>query len=216
MHTTAYLTGKCFFDIYVTDTTKVLEVGSQNVNGSLRDHAINKSNYLGIDFCPGKGVDLVLEDPYKYPFQDETFDVVVTSSCLEHSEFFWITYLECLRVLKPPGILYCNAPANRMPYHRHPVDCWRFMPDSSKALEAWAQYNNIPAKVLETFTVEPIPSERSKCFDWCAIFIKDQQYMSQYSKRMVDYLNLSSINIFKFQTPEDNNWSYILNHKKAE
>lgn len=216
MHTTAYITGKHFFETYCSKDYRVLEVGSQNVNGALRDHAINPSNYLGVDFSHGKGVDIVLDDAYKYPFQENTFDIVVTSSCLEHSEFFWLTYLECLRVLKPTGLLYCNAPSNRMAYHRHPVDCWRFMPDAAKALENFANYSSIPAKVLETFTVQPIHNDKSKCFDWCAVFVKDKKYISNYPKRMIDSLELQAVNIFKFYTQEDNNWEVVTRHSLGD
>lgn len=216
MHTTAYITGKHFFETYATTESLILEVGSQNVNGGLRDHAPNPEKYVGIDFCDGRGVDLILEDPYKYPFKDNTFDIIVTSSCIEHSEFFWLTYLECIRVLKPDGLLYCNAPGNRMGYHRHPVDCWRFMPDASKALEAWAHYNNIPVKVLETFSVCPLVDDKSRCFDWCCIFLKDKKYINNFPYRMIDTLELPAVNVFKFMTEDSNNWNSILNHRRAE
>lgn len=211
MHTTAYITAQHFFNTYTTVDSKVLEIGSQNVNGSLKDHCLNPSLYTGVDFCAGNGVDVVLEDPYKYPFEDNTFDIIVTSSCFEHSEMFWLSYLECLRVLKPSGILYCNAPGNRMPYHRYPVDCWRFMPDAAKGLETWGNYNGIPVKVLETFTVVPLPESDCPCFDWCGIFIKDKAFMHLYTKKMVDSLILSTINIFKFVDGNDNNWAYMIN-----
>lgn len=210
MHDTAYITGKKFFDTYVTKSSSVLEVGSQNVNGSLRDHAPNSENYIGIDLCSGKGVDIVLKDPYKYPFGDNHFDVVVTSTCFEHSEMFWLSFLESMRVLKPSGVFYCNAPSSRMSYHRYPVDCWRFMPDAGKGLETWAKYNNISAKVLESFIVAP----EVGLFDWCCIFIKDEQYMSNYPTRVIDSIKLPIINGFKFLDKDDSNWNRIINHNK--
>ena len=41
----------------------------------------------------GKGVDIVLEDPYCLPFADNSVDVVVSSSCFEQAEFFWLLFL---------------------------------------------------------------------------------------------------------------------------
>jgi SAM-dependent methyltransferase len=70
---------------------------------------------------------------YKLPFADGSVDVVLSSSCFEHSEFFWLLFLEILRVLRPEGLFYLNAPSNG-PFHRYPVDCWRFYPDSGNAL----------------------------------------------------------------------------------
>ena len=64
-----------------------------------------------MDFQVGPGVDLLLSDPYVFPLEDENCDVVLSSSCFEHSEFFWLTFLEALRILKPHGLLYINAPS---------------------------------------------------------------------------------------------------------
>ena len=208
MHYTAYRTGKDFFDIYLNETSKILEVGSQNVNGSLRDHSKSK-DYTGLDFVKGLGVDIVLEDAYRYPFEDNTFDAIVTSSCFEHSEMFWVSFLECMRVLKPEGVLYCNAPSAFMAYHRYPVDCWRFMPDAGKGFETWAKYNNINSKVLETFIVIG-----PKTFDWCAIFIKDCSYMGKYPHRIMDISKSPIVNGFKFYTEKDNNWKLPINHNR--
>lgn len=205
MHDTAYRTGKDFFDVYTTETSKILEVGSQNVNGSLRDHSKTK-DYTGIDFADGRGVDVVLKDAYSYPFQDNTFDIVVTSSCFEHSEMFWLSFLECMRVLKPDGVLYCNAPAAFMAYHRYPVDCWRFMPDAAKGLETWAKYNGMNSKTLETFIVVG-----PKTFDWCAIFIKDAKNMEKYSNRIMNISKNPILNGFKFFSENDTSWAIPIN-----
>jgi len=51
----------------------------------------------------------------------------------EHVEFFWLTWLQMVRVLKSNGFIFLIAPS-RGPEHRHPVDCWRFYPDSYRAL----------------------------------------------------------------------------------
>ena len=208
MHPTAYMTGKDFFDTYLDENSKILEVGSQNVNGSLRDHSKSK-DYTGLDFVEGQGVDIVLKNAYSYPFENNTFDAVVTSSCFEHSEMFWLSFLECIRVLKPEGVLYCNAPSAFMSYHRYPVDCWRFMPDAGKGFETWARYNNMNCKVLETFIVTG-----PKIFDWCAIFIKDYEYMQKYKHRIMDISKSPIVNGFKFFSKEDNNWALPINPSK--
>ena len=46
------------------------------------------------------------------PFKDNSIDIVVSISVFEHVEFFWETYLEMLRILKPNGLLFINAPSN--------------------------------------------------------------------------------------------------------
>lgn len=188
MHTSAYRTGKRFFETYCTaEQLTVVDIGSYDVNGSLRDHRTsNITNYIGIDFSYGKGVDYVLEDPYQYPFEDESIDVIVTSSCFEHAEMFWVSFLEALRVLKPNGLLYCNSPSSWMTYHRYPVDCWRFFPDAAKGLETWAKYNKYNTMVLESFITPPLQDEDTS--DWVAVFLKDANYLDDHKNRIIDSL----------------------------
>ena len=130
----------------------IVEIGSQNVNGSIKDVA-PPSNYVGLDFQEAKGVDIVLQDAYSFPLPDNYADIVVTSSCFEHSEMFWLTFLEGVRILKPRGLFYINAPSTG-PYHAYPVDCWRFYPDADKALQAWAKRNGYNVNVEYKTTME--------------------------------------------------------------
>lgn len=211
MHTTAYLMGKHFFETYVHYPVSIVEIGSQNVNGSLRDHAPQGAPYCGVDTSAGSGVDVVLQNPYKLPFSDGTFDVAITSSCLEHSEMFWLSFLEGIRILKDDGIMYCNIPSSRCPYHRYPVDCWRFAPDAAKGLQTWGRYNGIPVGVLESFVVNPIPKDSHVGSDYCAVFIKNGQHRYKYPKRMLDEMPLPWVNGFKFTGNSSENWDTPIN-----
>jgi SAM-dependent methyltransferase len=135
MHPTALHNARLFFDTYALGCQggTVLDIGAQDLNGSLRSVCLPELRYVGVDFVAGNGVDIVLDDPYRLPFESESVDIVVSSSCFEHSELFWVLFLEIMRVLKAPGLFYLNVPSNG-PFHRHPVDCWRFYPDSGDAL----------------------------------------------------------------------------------
>jgi SAM-dependent methyltransferase len=158
MHTTAMQNCRHFFDCYgqaigesrTGQEVTVVEIGSQDVNGSIRSCCPSRFRYVGVDFVAGKGVDVVLDDPYVLPFPSESVDVVLSSSCLEHSEMFWLAFLEMMRILRPSGLLYLNVPSNGS-FHRYPVDCWRFYPDSGRALVAWARRNGVQAALLESY-----------------------------------------------------------------
>jgi SAM-dependent methyltransferase len=117
----------------------VVDIGSMDVNGTYRElfDPLNWS-YVGIDMAPGKGVDLVIRDPYKFPLSDGSVDCVISGQMLEHNEFFWLTFAEKLRILRPTGLVFMIAPSIG-PIHRFPVDCYRFYPDSYVAL---AKYTN--------------------------------------------------------------------------
>ena len=214
MHYNAMRHAKLFFETYCSDPTvdlSVVEIGSYNVNGSLKDVITpNVKKYTGVDFSPGPGVDVILTDPYHFPFADNTFDVLVTSSCFEHSELFWLTFLESLRILKPNGIMYCNTPSAWMCYHQFPVDCWRFYPDSARALETWACRNKLSTMVLESYI--STPSAPGECADMVGVFLKDKSYQNLYPNRTIDRLtpHQDYVNAFRFPITQQfpNGWSY--------
>ena len=154
MHQSAMFYGQRFFDAYCAgkklhDVT-VVDIGSQDVNGSLREVCPSGVHYIGLDFVEGNGVDIIIDDPYKLPLLDASADIIVSSSCFEHSEFFWLVFLEAMRVLKDDGVFYLNAPSNGF-FHQWPVDCWRFYPDAGHAMVAWAKRNGMSPVLLESF-----------------------------------------------------------------
>ena len=151
MHQTAYDTGRFFFQIYwQPGFSRILDVGSQDVNGTLRPIAPPAANYTGVDLVAGPGVDLVLTDPYSYPFVPGSFDCIVSTSCFEHDDMFWLTFSEMCRVLKSDGFIYINAPSSGV-YHGFPRDCWRFYPDSGIALEKWGRRMSHDISLVESF-----------------------------------------------------------------
>lgn len=190
MHDTALKFGKLFLDTYVSAASPLMlvEVGSRDVNGSIRQFADPVHSYTGLDFDAGRGVDIVLDDAYSFPFGDESVDVLLTSSCFEHSEFFWLTFLECQRILKPGGLMYLNAPSNGL-FHRHPVDCWRFYPDSGLALARWANRHGYPTALLESFTGRRANDVWN---DFIAVFVKDAAFADKHPARMTKHYRLGT------------------------
>jgi SAM-dependent methyltransferase len=186
MHDTAMQYGAAFFNTYLknTEDLTIVDIGSQDVNGSLRSVAPTNNKYIGVDFAEAKGVDVVITDPYSLPFEDESVDAVVSSSCFEHSEFFWLLFNEALRILKPNGLLYINAPSNGI-FHRYPVDCWRFYPDSGVALQNWGKRSGYNCVLLESFV-----GIRSNGIwnDFVAVFAKDESKISQHTCRIQNSL----------------------------
>jgi len=185
MHPTAIYNCKQFFDIYAwafqRPGIKVIEIGSQDVNGSLHDCCPSAFEYVGVDFVAGKGVDVVLEDPYSLPFEIDSTDIVVSSSCFEHSEMFWVLFLEIMRILRPDGLFYLNVPSNG-DFHRYPVDCWRFYPDSGRALVTWAKRNGMNPALLESYTSIQIKDQWN---DYVAVFVKDENYALHHPNRIL-------------------------------
>ena len=113
---------------------RCLDVGSRNVNGSYRYLAeAHGWKYTGLDLGPGDNVDVIAFNPYSYPFPDGTFEIVVSGCTLEHVQAIWRWVPELVRVLRPGGLLAIVAPHNYAE-HRHPIDCWRVLPDGMRFL----------------------------------------------------------------------------------
>jgi SAM-dependent methyltransferase len=82
---------------------KVLEVGSLDINGSVRQF-FSGCTYTGIDVGPGKGVDIVCEGQ-KYQAPDQSFDVTISCECFEHNPYWAETFANMVRMTKHGGLV---------------------------------------------------------------------------------------------------------------
>ncbi len=144
---------------YLPSPCRVLDVGSLNVKnkGCYRQLLSSSYDYTGVDISPGDNVDIVLEDPYVYPFEDQTFDAVLCGQVVEHCEQPFKLMAECARVLKPGGFFLGVAPSVWY-VHRYPVDCWRILPDGWKAL-----FNSAGLTTVKTY-LSTIDVETEDCW----------------------------------------------------
>jgi len=66
-------------------------------------------------------------------------------------------------------------------FHRYPVDCWRFYPDSGLALESWGRRSGFNCALLESFVGNRMNDIWN---DFVAIFIKDKNHHEKYPNRI--------------------------------
>lgn len=112
----------------------VLEVGSFNVNGTTRTF-FEAEGYVGCDISEGPGVDVVLSDPRRLPFESGRFAVVVSTEMLEHAEFPDEILSEMARVCRPGGAVLVTTRSPGFPHH-NPPDYRRYTVDELRlALE---------------------------------------------------------------------------------
>lgn len=107
---------------------RVIEVGSYDVNGSLRPilESWKPIEYVGIDIEPGPGVDIICPaENIVTQFGEERFDLVVSSSSLEHIKDWRAAISNMKNVCKPNGIILIIVPSD-WPYHSYPNDFWRY------------------------------------------------------------------------------------------
>jgi SAM-dependent methyltransferase len=82
--------------------SKVLEVGSWNVTGTVRDFFLS-SDYLGVDVATGPCVDFVGSGE-TLDLPTGSFDVVISCECFEHNPFWLETFVNMARMLRPGGL----------------------------------------------------------------------------------------------------------------
>ena len=160
MHDTALACGNFFAETYGKEGMKIIDIGGQDVNGSLRSFFENlKMTYICVDIEEHESVDIVVKPCEKLPFENGSIDLIVSTSCFEHDPCFWMTFKELCRITKLDGFIYINAPSNGA-YHCYPGDNWRFYSDAGQALAVWScrqicDEEVFPVEVSETFHIYP-------------------------------------------------------------
>ncbi len=111
----------------------ILEIGSYNVNGSVRSviEPLAPAGYIGTDLRLGPDVDIACDvEDLTYTFREDAFDVVISTEMLEHA-IDWRGAIEVMKSLVMPGgviILTTRSPGFML--HDYPADYWRFtLPD---------------------------------------------------------------------------------------
>lgn len=81
----------------------VLEIGSHNVNGSVRPFFAG-SDYTGVDLSEGKDVDVVASG-HEVAFPDGSFDLAICCECFEHNPQWLQTFTNMHRMTKAGGVV---------------------------------------------------------------------------------------------------------------
>jgi SAM-dependent methyltransferase len=107
----------------------VLEVGSYDVNGSLRKliESWQPAEYTGVDIQEGPSVDRVCDaEKLLDIFPEESFDVVFSTELLEHVLNPKIVISNIKRLCKRNGIILLTTRSYGFGFHPFPYDFWRF------------------------------------------------------------------------------------------
>ena len=126
MHESVLAFGKSAITRDMVEGKTVLEVGSFNVNGSLRPfvEALKPRAYVGIDIREGPGVDAV-EDICTLQTTDSV-DLIICTEMLEHAPDWRAAVNKMKAALKPGGWLLLTTRSVGFPLHEYPGDHWRF------------------------------------------------------------------------------------------
>ena len=101
---------------------RILEVGSRVVTGACFRDLFSHAEYTGFDLYEGENVD-VAGDAHRLSsfFPEASFDLVFSSSVLEHLAMPWVVANEMVKLVRPGGYIfaethYCYG-AHEMPWH---------------------------------------------------------------------------------------------------
>lgn len=84
---------------------RILEIGSYDVNGSIREFLQNeRTEYIGVDLCEGKGVDLVGYG-HELELPSDSFDLTISCECFEHDPNWAATFTNMCRMTKSGGFV---------------------------------------------------------------------------------------------------------------
>jgi SAM-dependent methyltransferase len=87
----------------------VLDIGSLDINGNNR-YLFENYTYTGVDLASGPNVDVISRGHlYK---SEKQFDVVISTECFEHDEYYDLTIKNMYKLLKSGGLFVftCAAP----------------------------------------------------------------------------------------------------------
>ena len=99
------------FSECIEKASRVLEVGSQNINGSIRQYFPNATEYLGIDIGMAADVDWVIPGEL-IELPNGWAEVTISTECFEHCEAWQKVFVNMIRIAAPRSlvIITCAAP----------------------------------------------------------------------------------------------------------
>ncbi len=171
MHLPAHNYGWLFMETYRNSLpagAKVVLVGAQRRDESIKGICTQNIEYVAADFAAGNGIDIVLQDRYALPFEDESIDAIVWQAAFKRSDMYWLTFNECLRVLKPEGLLCIG-----LPYH-----------DAGAQLMNWAQRGGHAPALLESSLQARSEDNISGDQVFVCVFAKSEADSAGYQNRM--------------------------------
>jgi len=107
----------------------ILEIGSYNVNGTIKDYimSLSPNKYVGTDMREGPCVDIVCNAcELVEKFGKESFDVIISMDTFEHIEDWKKAISNIKSVCKFSGKILITTVSKGWGKHDFPYDYWRY------------------------------------------------------------------------------------------
>ena len=140
-------------DFFLKKDKFVLDIGSLDINGNNQEYFDN-CNYIGVDIANGRNVDIVSKG-HELGFPDQTFDIIISTECFEHDQYYEKTIQNIYRMLKSGGLLIFTCATTGRPEH----GTRRTTPEDAPLLQndiEWSDYykNLTEQDIRNIFNVE--------------------------------------------------------------
>jgi SAM-dependent methyltransferase len=94
----------------------VIEIGSYDVNGSVRDIFKTAEKFVGVDLTEGPGVDVVAFG-HEIDHPDGSYDISVSGECFEHDPHWKASFENMVRLTRPGGLVVFTCASHGRPEH---------------------------------------------------------------------------------------------------
>lgn len=145
---------------------KILEVGSYDVNGSVRPiiEAKKPNKYIGVDLAAGPRVDQVIPcHRLIEEFGVAKFDLVISTEMLEHVRNWIYTWTALVDMVHDGGRLIVTTRSPGFPYHPYPIDVWRYTVNNMQNI---LQKSNMTGTVISDPEMAGVFVDASKPNKW--------------------------------------------------
>jgi SAM-dependent methyltransferase len=95
---------KVLFPDHFSGKINVLEIGSQDINGTVRDFFQKGANYLGLDLGMAKGVDWTIPGEL-VELPDQWASICISTECFEHAATWEQILMNMIRITRTNGLL---------------------------------------------------------------------------------------------------------------
>jgi SAM-dependent methyltransferase len=125
---------------------RVLEIGSYDVNGTIRSLFGGAADYVGVDLTEGPGVD-VLSLGHEYT-SELPFDAAISGECFEHDPHWADSLANMIALTRPGGLVAFTCASRGRPEH----GTSRSLVDNSPGTQAigYDYYRNLDAADVES------------------------------------------------------------------
>ena len=133
MHVSVMQYAEKMRDKYLSKPSRVIEIGSYDVNGSVRPlFEPTAEEYVGVDIAKGPTVDVVVKEDESLLDRFDEFDLVISTEMLEHAKD-WRKAVSEIKNLSSKYMLVTTR-SEGFWYHPYPEDYWRYSLDDFKKI----------------------------------------------------------------------------------